>query len=124
MLAELRGRWHQVTTGVAVYRGSASRMRHITTRVKMRTYTVADIDAYIARREPFDKAGGYAIQDAEFRPVEVWHGCYCNTVGLPLWRVRDLLGEAGLPTASLAIAFPPPCLLCPHAPEEPLPGPC
>ncbi len=50
----------------------------------MRHYTDAEIAAYVASGDPFDKAGGYAIQHAGFHPVEVRTGCYANVVGLPL----------------------------------------
>jgi predicted house-cleaning NTP pyrophosphatase (Maf/HAM1 superfamily) len=56
---------------------------HMTTAVRMRPYSDDEIAAYIARREPFDKAGAYAIQDEAFHPVSSYDGCYCKW-GLPL----------------------------------------
>ena len=41
-----------------------------------------------------DKAGGYAIQDPQFAPVERCDGCECSVIGLPLWTVRRLLHTA------------------------------
>ncbi len=60
----------------------------------MRDYTDAEIEASIARGDPFDKAGAYAIQDDVFRPVESHDGCYCNVVGLSLWATIELLRKA------------------------------
>ncbi len=98
MLAALRGRAHEVHTGVALYNPAERRLllRRLTTRVWMRDYGKAELEAYIARGEPFDKAGGYAIQDRAFAPVERIEGCYANVVGLPLCAVAAMLREAGL----------------------------
>ena len=54
------------------------------TDVPMRQYSDAEIAAYIASGDPFDKAGGYAIQHAGFRPAVLTSGCFANVVGLPL----------------------------------------
>ncbi len=90
----MRGRDHRVITGVAVARGRAARVAHAVTHVRMRHYGEDEIERYIARGEPFDKAGGYAIQDAELAPVERFQGCYCNVVGLPLALVIRLLSAS------------------------------
>jgi MAF protein len=69
----------------------------VQTRVTMRDYSDDEIAAYIATGDPFDKAGGYAIQHAGFHPVAHIHGCYNNVVGLPLCAVKrclELLGAA------------------------------
>jgi len=98
MLLRLRNRPHEVVTGVAVVvDGVRSYQGHATTGVVMRPYTDWDIDAYIERGEPYDKAGGYAIQDSTFKPVRMWNGCYCNIVGLPLALTGRLLVQAGYP---------------------------
>ena len=55
----------------------------------MRAYTDAEIAAYIASGDPFDKAGGYAIQNAAFHPVARIEGSYSNVVGLPLEALRE-----------------------------------
>ncbi len=94
MLRALRGRAHEVVTGVAVVApGDVVRTAHVLTSVVMRCYSEAEIEAYIASGDPFDKAGAYAIQHPEFRPVGRIDGCYCNVVGLPLWTAYQLLTE-------------------------------
>jgi MAF protein len=100
MLRRLRGRWHRVTTGVAVIAPDASgrpqeRTAAVTTRVLMRPYTDEEIAAYVATGDPLDKAGAYAIQNAQFRPVERIRGSYPNVVGLPVRTALRLLEEAG-----------------------------
>lgn len=114
MLQRLRGRGHLVLTGVALRRGDGREWAAVvSTSVLMRSFADDEVRAYIARGEPFDKAGGYAIQDAQFRPVERIDGCYLNVVGLPLCAVAR-----GLQTLALSPAtfdgddFTPPCTFC------------
>ncbi|HJX62125.1 MAG TPA: Maf family protein [Dehalococcoidia bacterium] len=76
--------------------GTLGLVDHVTTAVRMRPYSEEEIAAYIARGEPFDKAGAYAIQDPAFHPVASYDGCYCNVVGLPLRAVIRLLRRVGL----------------------------
>lgn len=93
MLRALRGRTHRVVTAVALVQGGSGRsvLESPETRITMRAYADAEIEASIAIRTPFDTAGGYAIQDPLLAPVAVCDGCYCNTVGLPLWSVHRML---------------------------------
>jgi len=93
MLADLRRGEHQVITGLAVVRPRISTplVQAIDTRVWMRQYSDEEMAHYIARGEPFDKAGAYAIQDPEFRPVERLQGCYANVMGLPLCHLFAIL---------------------------------
>jgi MAF protein len=100
MLRRLRGRWHRVTTGVAVIAPHAAGqlIEHTaaaTTRVLMRDYTDQEIAAYVASGDPLDKAGAYAIQNAQFRPVARIDGSYPNVVGLPVRTVLRLLERVG-----------------------------
>jgi septum formation protein len=97
MLRRLRGRTHQVYTGLAVLRvGDQTLHSEITaTDVCMRNYLQEEIWAYIATGDPLDKAGAYAIQHSGFRPVAGLEGCYANVVGLPLCRLVRMLEELG-----------------------------
>ncbi|PKN83092.1 MAG: septum formation protein Maf, partial [Chloroflexi bacterium HGW-Chloroflexi-9] len=90
MLTTLRGRTHQVVTGVALARDGNASVAHAATDVTMRPYIDAEIEAFIATGSPFDKAGGYAIQDPAFAPVARFEGCECAVIGLPLWTLRGL----------------------------------
>jgi MAF protein len=113
MLAALRDRAHQVMTGVALLRGAdgAEWGGVVTTRVEMRAYEAADVERYIARGEPFDKAGGYAVQDTLFAPVSRIDGCYLNVVGLPLCAVAAGLRTLGIEAVKVAETGPP-CGYC------------
>ena len=106
MLASLRGRSHEVVTGVAVTLDGCVRSDHDRTSVHMRAYDDNEIEAFIASRSPFDKAGGYAIQDETFAPVAAFEGCRCNVVGLPLATLRALLAECGVETDAPSVECP------------------
>lgn len=54
-----------------------------------------EINSYVATGEPFDKAGGYAIQGRAGRFITRVEGCYFNVVGLPLSRLCRALLEFG-----------------------------
>ena len=95
MLARLGGRTHRVITAVTVLApGARPCVEHVVTRVRMRQYGPEEVEAAIERGEPFDKAGGYAIQDPLLHPVARYEGCYCNVVGLPLIASLRLLQHA------------------------------
>ena len=97
MLRRLSGRQHTVMTGVAVvHRGRGmTQCDVVTTQVHFHTLQAADIEAYIATGEPFDKAGAYAVQGVGGKFVAALEGCYNNVVGLPLQRTMALLRSAG-----------------------------
>ena len=119
-LRGLRGRTHRVITGLAVVdAGSGQRTAsHVVTAVRMRHYSDAEIAAYVARGEPLDKAGAYAIQDEPFHPVASYDGCYCNVVGLPLKALLSLLRRAGLDIRPNSLEdLPAQCGTCPIAVE-------
>ncbi|MCB0216048.1 MAG: septum formation protein Maf [Chloroflexi bacterium] len=94
-LRRLRGRRHEVITGLALVdapAGAILRVAAATTGVWMRAYTDAEIEAYVASGDPMDKAGAYAIQHTGFRPVARLEGSETNVIGLPLGLTRWLLG--------------------------------
>ena len=97
MLRSLSRRVHRVLTGYCILRCPSVEKREgtVISRVKFKALTAAEIRWYINTGEPFDKAGGYAIQGkAAFMVLEV-HGSYTNVVGLPLCEVVEALRELG-----------------------------
>lgn len=102
MLRRLRGREHEVVTGVAVADAQSGREKSlvVTSRVFMARYSEATIDAYVASGAPLDKAGAYAIQDLGGALVERLTGSYTNVVGLPVEETRQLLEEFGVPVSA------------------------
>jgi MAF protein len=99
MLKLLRGCTHQVFTALTVLdipsQNTISDLA--STDVPMRAYTNAEIEAYIASGDPFDKAGGYAIQHSGFNPALLRSGCYANVVGLPLCHLARILSQVDIP---------------------------
>jgi septum formation protein len=97
MLEQLSGRTHAVHTGVALVRlpDAERRVAVETTLVTFGRLEREDILQYLASGEPFDKAGGYAIQGRAGRFITRIEGCYFNVVGLPLARVCALMRELG-----------------------------
>ena len=98
MLRRLRGRTHQVCTGIAALRMADGKLLTdlCVTDVPMREYTDAEIEAYVASGDPLDKAGAYAIQHRGFQPVEHLSGCFASVMGLPLCHVTRTLNQLGL----------------------------
>ncbi len=98
MLQRLRGRVHQVYTAITLFDRQAGRWLTdlACSAVPMRNYTDAEIEAYIATGDPFDKAGAYAIQHDGFSPVENFTHCFANVMGLPLCHVVRTLRQLGV----------------------------
>jgi len=104
MLRRLRGREHEVITGIAVVQAPGGRTAAATvvSRVRMAEYDEAAIEAYVASGEPFDKAGAYAIQGRGGALVAGLEGSFTNVVGLPLEETARLLAGFGV-----AVSDPP-----------------
>lgn len=98
MLTRLRGRTHQVYTGIALLRVSDDCLLTdlCVTDVPMRGYSDEEIRAYVATGDPLDKAGAYAIQHPIFRPVASMSGCYASVMGLPLCHVARMMRKLGI----------------------------
>lgn len=112
MLGQLRGRVHDVITGVAVViPGGKEFAGHVVTKVEMRQYSNEEIDEYVASGECLDKAGAYGVQSVTFSPAENVLGCYLNVVGLPLCTLANLLVSAGV-TLPPAAHLPDRCRGC------------
>ncbi len=95
ILRLLSGRTHEVVTGLAAISGSNALVEREMTRVTFATMSEAEIGAYVASEEPFDKAGAYAIQGLGGRYVTRIEGCYFNVMGLPLSRLYRMLRRLG-----------------------------
>ncbi len=93
MLTTLAGRSHTVFTGVVLLQpgGGVAERTVVATPVVFRALTSAEIDAYIATGEPFDRAGAYAIQGEGAHLVDRVNGSYTNVIGLPLPEVAAWL---------------------------------
>ncbi len=101
MLTALSGRKHIVFTGVHIVSkradNSVERLATVEqTHVTFRKLQETEIVAYIATREPMDKAGAYALQGIGSLLVAGVEGCCTNVIGLPIPRVVSMLRELGI----------------------------
>jgi len=119
MLQSLRNRAHEVHTGVVLLNPvSDQQVSGVNTAVvTMRDYTNSEIDDYIATGDPLDKAGAYAIQHPQFRPVAKLDGCFMGVMGLSICHLVQMMNQVTLPVladltaVSTAHSPYPPCQL-------------
>ena len=93
MLKLLRGKWHEVVTGVALIRAgneNKALVDHEITRVRFSEMSEGEIDWYVSTGESKDKAGAYALQGGAALFVEEIQGDYFNIIGLPIRLVYEL----------------------------------
>ena len=100
MLQQLSGKKHQVMTGCAIFSRSSTKsfLKVIVTDVYFKQLSKGEIEWYIQTKEPFDKAGAYAIQGIGTFLVKRINGSYTNVVGLPVCEVIEFLIENGVAT--------------------------
>lgn len=98
MLQLLSGRSHQVTTGVCMKTVSKEVHFSVTSEVTFKRLTTDEIDYYVTRYKPFDKAGAYGIQEwIGYIGVTSLHGSYYNVMGLPVQRIyQELINTFGV----------------------------
>jgi septum formation protein len=95
MLALMTGRSHRVITAVAVADASRRESALNLSEVEFAPLTAAQIERYIASREPFGKAGAYAIQSQAAAWIVRIAGSYSGIMGLPLFETAALLDKFG-----------------------------
>lgn len=83
MLKKLNGKKHKVVSGVAIIHKTKVYSFQVTTYVYFKKNNDTEIQKYIELTKPFDKAGGYGIQDKENNLIEKISGDYLNVVGMP-----------------------------------------
>ena len=102
MLRRLSGQEHRVSTGFCVchLEKEENDKEAVQTMVRMKPLTSAEMEWYVQTGEPFDKAGGYAIQGIGSFMIESIRGSYTNVVGLPLCELIQMLNRLGAITIS------------------------
>lgn len=94
MLQELSGQMHEVITSVCFTSKQFQKTVNDVTKVWFKTLSEEEIEYYIKTYKPFDKAGGYGIQEwIGFIGIEKIEGCYFNVMGLPTRLVYKTLTE-------------------------------
>lgn len=101
MLRQLRGRCHQVHTGLAIIRQAANFLVSIveTAKVWFNPFTEDELNKYLETEESLGKAGAYSIQGHGAKLIDKIEGDYPTIVGLPLLRTAKLLEEQGVKLA-------------------------
>ena len=97
MLAAMSDRTHEVITAVAIRWQTQIAQAVSTSRVTFRPIARDEIERYVATGEPFDKAGGYAIQGKAAAFVQHLEGSYSGVMGLPLFEMAGILARIGYP---------------------------
>ena len=102
MLNLLSGQEHFVLSGFSVHHLGKGKGDHqaVRTVVRVKTLTPVEMNWYVNTGEPFDKAGGYAIQGIGSFMIESIQGSYTNVVGLPLCELIQRLRSLGAITLS------------------------
>ena len=98
MLQRLSGQAHEVCTSVFIchlVRGRSTSFSEIS-RVRFRRLTRNEIDHYLARVNPLDKAGAYAAQGFGSEIIEKIDGSFSNVVGLPMEKTASALVQFGI----------------------------
>ncbi|MCU0581145.1 MAG: Maf family protein [Syntrophales bacterium] len=97
MLRRLSGREHHVFTGFTILRKSVSVLYRKTVRstVVFRPIEEDELQWYINTDEPYDKAGGYAVQEKGGLFAKRIRGSYSNVIGLPVSEVFEILKKIG-----------------------------
>ena len=97
MLALLSGRTHEVLTAIALCWERRIVIAVCASTVAMRDLGRDEIERYVATREPFDKAGAYAVQGRAAAFIRRIEGSYSGVMGLPLFETAEALARIGFP---------------------------
>ena len=97
MIRMLSGKTHTVTSGVSLIDREKTVSASSTTEVIFDTLDEEFIESYVNSKEPYDKAGSYAIQGRAAPVISGINGCYFNVVGLPVNCLCKLAKENGIP---------------------------
>ncbi len=95
MLMSLSGRAHRVLSAVVLLHDRPE-YRLSESRVWFKSLTVRECEAYCDSDMPYDKAGGYGIQDRAAIFISRIEGSYSGIMGLPLYETAQLLSKHGV----------------------------
>ena len=96
ILTSLSGKTHRVITGVVILKGGEEVAFSDITSVDFHFLTLAQIEFYVDKYQPYDKAGAYAIQEwIGVVGIKSVKGDFYNVMGLPVSRVVKTLSEKG-----------------------------
>ncbi len=94
MLQTLSGRKHQVLTGVCLMSCKKKKSFTAISDVTFAELTEAEIDYYLEKYKPYDKAGAYGVQEwIGYVAVKHISGSYYNVMGLPIHQLYEELKQ-------------------------------
>jgi septum formation protein len=98
MIRKLSGREHTVITAFTLVNSERTEVirRAVASQVRFKNVPDDEVEWYVGTDEPYDKAGGYAVQGKASFLISEIHGSWTNVVGLPLCEVVEALKELGL----------------------------
>lgn len=100
MLRMLSGREHRVITAVTLRNSQRSETRSDTSNVYFKKLTPEEIDHYVDKYRPLDKAGAYGVQEwIGYVAIERIEGSFYNVMGLPVHKLYDMLKDFIAPQA-------------------------
>ncbi len=94
MLKKLSGQCHSVISGLYLFYGGCEACAYAETRVYFDRLSVEEMENYISSDEPYDKAGGYAVQGRASLYINKLEGDYFNVVGMPVNLLYKTLKES------------------------------
>ncbi|MCG8698935.1 MAG: Maf family nucleotide pyrophosphatase [Bacteroidales bacterium] len=101
ILQRLSGKMHEVVTGVALTTNKKQEVFHSITKVHIRNIEDQEIDYYLKKYQPMDKAGAYGIQEwIGYAAVDHIEGSFHNVMGLPVQKLYNALQQFSFPGAS------------------------
>jgi septum formation protein len=97
MLKSFSGKAQTLVTGVAVMDAASGKMltKIITSKIYFKKLSDRDIQDYVCKANPFDKAGGYNLQGLGLSLIKKVQGDFTNNLGLPMGVVFNALQELG-----------------------------
>ncbi|MBC7391612.1 MAG: septum formation protein Maf [Opitutaceae bacterium] len=94
MLQKLSGKMHLVITGVCIFKNGGKHLFSETTEVYFKHLDNKEIEYYVEKFKPYDKAGAYGVQEwIGYIAVEKIIGSFYNVMGLPVNKVYEILNK-------------------------------
>ena len=93
MLLKLKNNTHSVISSICIMDSQKTKKKTLETKVTFNDMTNEEIEEYISTKEPYDKAGAYAVQGLAAKFIKKIDGDYFNVVGMSISCLYDMLKE-------------------------------
>ncbi len=92
MLQTLSGKMHEVFTAVCLKSANKQIIFYDATKVYFKKFTNEEIEYYLNKYKPYDKAGSYGVQEwIGYIGIEKIEGSFYNVMGLPVKKLHEEL---------------------------------